>query len=357
MAVRAAEVSRLNTLLKRFAMVCGGLCLSLVLCGLFVANSQDGSVKLLQAFLYQTVWDYEPNSFKPRSEPRERVFDGGLLLKSDIAYGDKYPNSYLDIWLPNADLSTSHPTVIYMHGGGWFMGDKATGDPLAGDNKSGAEGLMAALASEGLAVVNLNYALAPEYRYPVQITQLNDAIQFLRERAEAFGLDMSNLVIMGGSAGAHMTAQYGLLASSENYAARVGINPAVSADEIKALVIYSAPLKLAARDWRFNTMMWSYLGTKDLESSKQVKQTDIVSHLTSRYPATYITDGNQPDTFPEHAIAMASALRAHNVDHMFNYYEPSVALLGHGYTGALETEQGQDNLNKTIAFIKSRVGL
>lgn len=334
-----------------------GIVATLVAAVLLVANSQDGSIWLLQSYLYQSKWDYPPNSFEPRTPSREEVRSDGLRVRHNVRYGARYPNSYLDIWYPDVGKATRRSTVIYMHGGGWFMGDKDSGDPLAaGGNGLSGEPILP-LAKQGFNVVNLNYALAPAYRYPVQITQLNEAIRHLSERADEYGLDMSNVVVMGGSAGAQMTAQYGLIVSDPAYAAAVGITPAINSSKVKALVIFAAPLKVSGFGWRMNAILWSYLGTKDLENSPQAKQMDILSHVGPRYPATYITDGNQPDTFPEHAKAMARLLRDNNVDHQFNYYEASEALLDHGYMGRLNTKHGRDNLQKAIAFMRQRTGM
>ena len=107
--------------------------------------------------------------------------------------------------------------------------------------------------------------------------------------------------------------------------------------------------------WRMNAIWWAYLATKDLESSVQARQMDIIAHVNPRYPPTYITDGNQPDTFRDHAKAMVQALDRHDVDYVFNFYEASEALLDHTYTGRLDTKHGRDNLEKTIAFRMQRM--
>lgn len=323
-----------------------GLGLALVVAVLAYANTQDGSVKVLQSYLY-SKWDRAPNSFAPTSPPREVALPDDIRGRINVRYGDRYPNSFLDVW--TAGAAASRPTVIFLHGGGWFMGSKDMGDPLAG---GGAP--IQPLVKAGFNVVNLDYALAPAYRYPVPLIQLDQAIRHLRAHAVDYGLDMSRLVIMGGSAGAQMSAQYGLLLSDPTYAAEVGIQPGIDPRDVKALVLYSPPLKTSGFGWRFNAMAWAYLGTKDLKTSRQARQVDILSHVGSNYPATYITDGNQPDTFPEHAKAMARILQEKGVDHVFNYYEPNVAALDHGYTGRLDTPHGRDNLEKTIAFLRQR---
>jgi len=334
-----------------------GIVAVLVIAILVIANSQDGSVKVLQSYIYSKL-SHEPNSFEPAAPPADVVRSDGVRVRTNLKYGDTYPNSFLDLWYPSADDRVKRPTVIYMHGGGWFMGSKDWGDPLAGGGSSGAlSEPIGFMAKQGFNVVNLDYALAPAYRYPVPLHQLNEAIGFLRDHSNEYGVDMTRVIIMGGSAGAQLTAQYGVVLSDPAYAADMGIEPAIDRSHVKGLVVFAAPLKTPGFGWRMNAMLWAYLGTKDLEHSRQARQMDILSHVNARYPATYITDGNQPDTFPEHAKAMERVLRQNNVDHVFNFYEASEAPLDHGYTGRLDTKHGRDNLDKAIAFMKQRTGL
>lgn len=321
---------------------------------LAIAYSQDGSIRVLQYFIYGK-FGREPNSFTPPAPPADAVRGNGMRVVTNLTYGRQYPNSFLDIWYADTDRGAKRPTVIYLHGGGFFMGSKDWGDPLAGGREKGAQSdPIEIMARRGFNVVNMDYALTPAYRYPVPIRQLDQAIAYLQANAARLGLDMTRVFIMGGSAGAQMSAQYGLLLSNAEYAAQVGVKPSIDPARVKGVVLYSAPLKVSGFGWRFNAMLWSYLGTKDLENSPQARQMDIIPHITARYPSTYVTDGNQSDTFPEHAKAMARALREKGIDHVFTYYEPSEAKLDHGYTGNLSTKQGRENLERTIAFMKAR---
>lgn len=335
------------TLLGLLALLAG-----LVVAGLVIANSQDGTVKLLQSYLY-SQWGHPANSFDPRTPAAETMRADGVRVRSNLRYGTRYPNSFLDIWYPSAD-DTPRPTVIYIHGGGFFMGDKVEGDPLAAGTANPAGTGIDAMVKAGFNVVSIDYAFAPAYRYPVPLRQLDEAIRFLSADAGRLGLDMKNVVIMGGSAGAQMTAQYGLLLSNPDYAKAVGVLPSIARPDVKALVVFAAPLKVSGFGWRMNAMMWAYLGTKNLETSPQAKQMDIVPNVGPDYPATYITDGNQPDTFPMHAKAMAAKLREQKVDHVFTYYGEDEARLDHGYTARLDTKQGRENMDRAIAFIRER---
>lgn len=335
------------TALGLFAIVTG-----LVVAGLLVANSQDGTVRLLQSYLY-SQWGHPANAFEPRTPPEDRVRADGVRVRSNVRYGKRYPNSFLDIYYPSDNDRIARPTVIYIHGGGFFMGDKVEGDPMAAGNSSPSGSGIEALVKAGFNVISMDYAFAPAYRFPVPLRQLNEALGHLSGNADRYGIDMGNVIIMGGSAGAQMSAQYGVLLSNPSYAQEVGIQPAIAKEKVKGLVIFSAPLKVSGFGWRMNAMMWAYLGTKNLETSRQAQQMNLLPHIGPDYPATYVTDGNQPDTFPAHAKAMAAKLRQENVDHVFNYYEESEARLDHGYTSRLDTKYGRENMDRAIAFIRT----
>lgn len=349
---QALSKSRWRRVLKWTLLVLITLVALLAVSGLVIANSQDGTIRLLQSYLY-SQWGYPANSFAPRTPPSERVRADGVRIRSNLRYGTRYPNSFLDIWYPSADGSP-RPTVIYIHGGGFFMGDKVEGDPLATAPSNPAGTGIDAMVKAGFNVVSIDYAFAPAYRYPVPLRQLDEAVRYLSANAGRLGIDMKNVVIMGGSAGAQMSAQYGVLLSNPAYAKDVGIRPSIAPSDVKGLVLFSPPLKVSGFGWRMNAMMWAYLDTKDLETSPQAKQMDIVPNVGPGYPATYITDGNQSDTFPMHAKAMAAKLREHGVDHVFNYYEANEAKLDHGYTARLNTPQGRENMDRAIAFIRER---
>jgi acetyl esterase/lipase len=340
--------------LKWIGLALLGLVTLVIVTAVLIVTSQDGSVRVLQHLVY-SKFGHEPNSFELQSAVRDEVRADGLRVRTNIRYGADYPNSFLDIWYTTADVSVRRPTVIFLHGGGWFMGSKDWGDPFAAGGEVGdMDATIVAMAAAGFNVANMDYALAPEYRYPTPLIQLNQAIAHLRAHADIYGLDMSRVFIMGGSAGAQLTAQYGVVLSDPAYAAELGIEPTIDRGEVRGLILYQAPLNAYASHWRLDAMTWAYLGTQNLRDSRQVLQLDLIPRVNSRYPATYITDGNADDTFPAHAKAMAEALQRNGVDYVFNYYEPDEAILDHGYTARLNTHHGRENLERTIAFMQQR---
>jgi acetyl esterase len=98
--------------------------------------------------------------------------------------------------------SAALPAVVYMHGGGWILGNAGTHDRLVRELAVGADA----------AVVFVEYDRSPEARYPVAIEQGYAAAQWITRAGAAEGLDASRLAVAGDSVGGNMAAALTLLA-------------------------------------------------------------------------------------------------------------------------------------------------
>ncbi|GIF47311.1 acetyl esterase/lipase [Asanoa ferruginea] len=94
------------------------------------------------------------------------------------------------------------PTILYVHGGGWILGNAGTHDRLVRELATGVRA----------AVVFVEYDRSPEARYPVAIEQAYATAQWITEHGAAEGLDSSRLAIAGDSVGGNMTAALTILA-------------------------------------------------------------------------------------------------------------------------------------------------
>jgi acetyl esterase len=94
------------------------------------------------------------------------------------------------------------PAVLYMHGGGWIFGSVHSHGRLARELAVTADA----------AVVFIEYALAPEARYPVQIEQCYAVARWLTADGESHGLDPSRIAVAGDSAGGNMATVLCILA-------------------------------------------------------------------------------------------------------------------------------------------------
>ncbi|HEY6888305.1 MAG TPA: alpha/beta hydrolase [Solirubrobacter sp.] len=94
------------------------------------------------------------------------------------------------------------PVILYMHGGGWVLGNAGTHDRLVRELAVGA----------GAAVVFVEYDRSPEARYPVAIEQGYAAAQWVTREGHAHQLDPGRMAIAGDSVGGGMTAAIALMA-------------------------------------------------------------------------------------------------------------------------------------------------
>jgi len=94
------------------------------------------------------------------------------------------------------------PSILYVHGGGWILGNAGTHDRLVRELAVGVNA----------AVVFVEYDRSPEARYPVAIEQAYATAQWITRQGAAEGLDASRLANAGDSVGGNMTAALTILA-------------------------------------------------------------------------------------------------------------------------------------------------
>lgn len=299
------------------------------------------------------------NSFEPAAATETKVVNGAALT-NDVQYGETYPNSYLDIYIADGDPSVSRPTFVVVHGGGFIAGSKSDGDP----NAAGGDDAYFALGSgpvldAGYNVVAIDYGLAPQVPYPTPVIQLGEAMEFLNSHGADYGLDMSRVVLSGGSAGGHIVGQYAAIQTNAAYADQMGIAPTMDPEHLNAMVFDSAALvpskagqtqapSLVA-DWIFDLSLRSYVGT----SNQRLAEADIVAHVTAAFPPSFIADGNTA-TFPDQAAELADKLTSLGVANELDVPPVSEAVLGHGFMSAASPSTDEYN-EKKIAFLSSIV--
>ena len=94
------------------------------------------------------------------------------------------------------------PVVLYVHGGGWVLGNAGTHDRLVRDLATGAHA----------AIVFVEYDRSPEARHPVAVEQVYATARWIMNEGTAKGLDASRLAIAGDSVGGNMAAVVAILA-------------------------------------------------------------------------------------------------------------------------------------------------
>lgn len=107
---------------------------------------------------------------------------------ADVSYGPDESN-VLDFW--RADDEGPRPLLVYIHGGGWVAGDKQRSPRF-----------WRPFLERGISYAAINYRQTPDHPLPAPVHDAARAIQFLRSKADEWGINGERIALTGGSAGA-----------------------------------------------------------------------------------------------------------------------------------------------------------
>lgn len=128
------------------------------------------------------------------------------VARQEMAYGPEALQR-LDYVAP---IQAGSPLIVYVHGGGWRRGDKKIGDAeMAGHFRDG-----------GYAFASLNYRFVPEVTVAEEARDVAAGVAALRRQAAKLGFDPDRIVLIGHSAGAHLTA---LVSTDPSYFRAAGV--------------------------------------------------------------------------------------------------------------------------------------
>lgn len=138
------------------------------------------------------------------------------VVKTTVQYKQaenvKPEKNSLDIY--NNEPGKEKPVVVFVHGGAWFLGDKATK----------IKKKVALFKKQGYVFVSVNYRLSSFFnkkvQYPAHTQDVADAVKWVYDNIEKYGGDKNKIALIGHSAGAQMIS---LLATSAEFLPLRGI--------------------------------------------------------------------------------------------------------------------------------------
>ena len=234
------------------------------------------------------------------------------------------------------------PVVLYMHGGGWVLGNAATHDRLVRELAVGA----------GAAVVFVEYTPSPEARYPVAIEQGYATAQWIVRNGASKELDGSRMAVAGDSVGGNMTAALTLMAKERGdvtfvqqsmyYPVTDAAMDTASYDEF-ATGYY---LARKAMEWFWDAYTTDPAQRAEITASPNQATTD---QLTGLPPALLLVD--EADVLRDEGEAYAAKLRAAGVPVTTVRYDGTV----HDFmmlNSQSQTKAARAAIAQAIAFLR-----
>ncbi len=211
----------------------------------------------------------------------------GKVLR-DVPYSPSVPSVKMDVYYP-AGAASPVPAVVYVHGGGWYSGDKADAANMR---------FIMPLVAHGYVVAAVNYRLAPRFQFPAQIEDVRSAVSFLRTNAARYEIDPERIGAMGDSAGGHLVALLGLTEGG-------------AMDSVQAVVDLYGPTDLSLSFRNGSLLLLDHVFGTDDPDSPQVKDASPVTYVSADAPPFLIVQGDRDDTvLPEQSEELYDRLEA-----------------------------------------------
>lgn len=271
-----------------------------------------------------------------------KEFQKKVTVEQNQMYHSGYEQNTYDIYRPH--LITSKGVVVWVHGGFFIAGDK-----------KGTENLCTFLASNGITVVSMNYALAPERKYPTALRQIDELITHIQSNET---LDTSRIILAGDSAGGQMVSEYVSLITNPSLRTKSGITFKANC-KIAGTILVCAPIEiglLAGLNKKMDRLLpifgRAYYGTGKWYRKERYQYIKTIEHVTENYPPTFLTDGNH-FSFESQNKEFAFALKEKGVEVTELFFEHDK--VEHEYVFKMSEERAMFAANEIKKFIKGKL--
>ena len=173
-------------------------------------------------------------------------------------------------------------------------------------------------------------------------------------------MDDTRIVLAGDSAGSQIVAQMATIITNPSYANIIGIQPQMTADKLKGMLLSCGAYDLSLPDYSgewgkfLHTVLWAYSGTSDFLHDPKLKTASVVNYVSAQFPSSFITAGNV-DPLLAQSTEFAQKLQKLGVQTSTLFYPADhQPKLNHEYQFDLDTADGQNALNQMVSFARQR---
>ncbi|HIG48801.1 MAG TPA: alpha/beta hydrolase [candidate division Zixibacteria bacterium] len=210
------------------------------------------------------------------------------ITHENVSYGE-HENQIIDFW--KADVDGPAPLVIFIHGGG-FTG---------GSHDKVQEKKIQQFLDAGIHHASVEYRLLKHAPFPTPHEDSVRALQFIRSKADEWGIDKKRIAAYGGSAGAQLVAY---LAWSDDLADPESDDPiARESSRLTAVAPRGGQSTMDLKWWVENIPGYKreYFGDRDTGDLSVVElrairsEISIINRISSDDPPTFMSYGMKPD--------------------------------------------------------------
>ncbi len=139
-----------------------------------------------------------------------------IVVTKDVLYSDANIKTCLLDYHYMPKKKGLYPVIFNIHGGGFMAGGKEY-----------RRALCDWFASDGFFVVNVNYGLCPDYKFPTPIVHLVSALNWVVANARRLRLDLTKVAVYGDSAGAYYASMLAAICTNEQLQKAFKVKPKI----------------------------------------------------------------------------------------------------------------------------------
>ena len=257
-----------------------------------------------------------------------------ILRINGIPYGPDVKWNTLDVYRAK-HIKGKLPVIVNVHGGGYVYGSTKQYQFYCMD-----------LARRGFAVVSFNYRLAPRYKFPTPIFDLNLVMEWMCKKADIHGFDMDRAALVGDSAGAQITSQYAVICTNPEYAEIMEVTPPDFGLRAVGLNCGMYDVRKRASEVSQNKLMIDYFTENPIVYGKKL---DVLDYVTENFPPAYLLSA-KGDFLMDQCEPMARFLMEKGVPCEYKIYGDENT--GHVFHVDMRLDLARQANDDEIAFIR-----
>lgn len=202
------------------------------------------------------------------------------------------------VYLPNGSTDTRRPAALVVHGGGW-----------RNRTPQDMQGIAEQLAGQGYVAVNVEYRFAPEYRFPNQLHDLQQAMSWIHANADEWQVDTDRIVGVGFSSGAHLVSLLALAGEEGPLAEPYG------GEQSRLAAVLAGGLPSDLLKFEDGPLVVDFIGGTRAEETETYRLASPAWQITSQAPPFFLFHGKWDKLVPvDHATDFYQALQDNNIE-------------------------------------------
>ena len=197
------------------------------------------------------------------------------------------------------DHSGFVPTLIFIHGGSWKYGEKE--DYLF---------YLIEFAKKGYVTATLSYRLSSEAKFPAAVEDVTCGVQWIKQNGGDYGIDTNKVVVIGGSAGAHLAMMIGYTNAYETCG---------SIGKVQGIVNIYGPVDLTTDFALSNSALTEFIGIDYAQNPTLFQDASPLSYISGDDPPTITFHGTIDKIVPiSQADTLDQRLKRLGVSHEYH---------------------------------------